>query len=43
MDDVSVDTIHKVISANKYYINVKSETILEISSKIASLRGKIVR
>lgn len=43
MDDVSVDTIHKVISANKYYINVKSETILEISSKINSLRGKIVR
>lgn len=43
MDDVNVDTIHKVISANKYYINVKPETILEISSKIASLRGKIVR
>lgn len=43
MDDVSVDTIHKVISANKYYINVKAETILEISSKISSLRSRIVR
>ena len=43
MDDVSVDTVQKVISADKYYINVKPETILEISSKIASLRGKIVR
>jgi hypothetical protein len=43
MDDVNVDTVHKVISANKYYIDVKPEQILEISSKIASLRGKIVR
>jgi len=43
MDDVSVDTVQKVISADKYYIDVKPETILEISSKIASLRGKIVR
>lgn len=42
-DEVSVDTIHKVISANRYYIDVKPETILEISSKIASLRGRIVR
>lgn len=43
MDDVSVDTIHKIISASKYYIDVKPETILEISSKISSLRGRIVR
>ncbi len=43
MDDVSVDTINKVISTSKYYIDVKPENILEISSKLASLRNKIVR
>ena len=43
MNEVSVDTINKVISASKYYIDAKPETILEISSKIASLRHKIVR
>jgi hypothetical protein len=43
MDDVNVDTINKVISASKYYIDVKPENILEISSKLASLRTKIVR
>jgi hypothetical protein len=43
MDDVTVDTVNKVISANKYYIDVKPENILEISSKLASLRTKIVR
>ena len=43
MNEVSVDTINKVISASKYYIDAKPETILEISSKIASLRNKIVR
>jgi len=43
MDDVRVDTVNKVISANKYYIDVKPDNILEISSKLASLRTKIVR
>jgi hypothetical protein len=43
MDDVTVDTVNKVISASKYYIDVKPENILEISSKLASLRNKIVR
>jgi len=43
MNDVKVDTINKVISASKYYINVKPENILEISSKLVSLRTKIVR
>ena len=42
-NDVSIDTLNKVISASKYYINAKPEDILEISSKIASLRNKIVR
>jgi hypothetical protein len=43
MDDVNVDTINKIISASKYYIDVKPENVLEISSKIANLRNKIVR
>ena len=43
MDDITVDTVNKVISASKYYIDVKPENILEISSKLASLRNKIVR
>jgi hypothetical protein len=43
MDDVTVDTVNKVISTSKYYIDVKPENILEISSKLASLRTKIVR
>lgn len=43
MDDVNVDTVNKIISASKYYIDVKPENILEISSKLASLRNKIVR
>jgi len=42
-DDVDVDTINKIISASKYYIDVKPEQILEISTKLASLREKIVR
>ncbi len=42
-NDVNVDTVNKVISASKYYIDAKPEDILEISSKIASLRYKIVR
>lgn len=42
-NDVKVDTVNKVISANKYYIDAKPDDILEISSKIASLRNKIVR
>lgn len=42
-DDVDVDTINKIISASKYYIDVKPEQILEISNKLASLREKIVR
>jgi hypothetical protein len=42
-NDVKVDTVNKVISASKYYINAKPEDILEISSKIASLRNRIVR
>jgi hypothetical protein len=43
LDDVNVDTINKVISASRYFIDVKPENILEISSKLASLRNKIVR
>jgi hypothetical protein len=43
IDEVNVDTVQKVISASKYYIDAESETILEISSKISSLRGRIVR
>jgi hypothetical protein len=43
LDDVNVDTINKIISASKYYIDVKPENILEISSKLSSLRNKIVR
>jgi hypothetical protein len=42
-DDVSVDTVNKVISASKYYIDARPEDILEISSKITSLRNRIVR
>jgi hypothetical protein len=42
-DDVDVDTVNKVISASKYYIDVKPEQILEISNKLANLREKIVR
>jgi len=42
-DDVDVDTINKIISASKYYIDVKPEQILEISTKLASLRDKIIR
>jgi hypothetical protein len=42
-DDVAVDTISKTISASKYYIDAKPEQIFEISSKLASLRDKIVR
>ncbi len=41
-DDVAVDTVNKIISASKYYIDVEPEQILEISTKLASLRNKII-
>jgi len=43
MNDVKVDTVNKVISASKYYCDAEPEEILEISSKIASLRNRIIR
>lgn len=42
-DDVDVDTVNKIISASKYYIDVEPEQILEIGTKLANLRDKIVR
>ncbi len=40
--DVKVDTVSKTITANQYYIETSRQTILEITSKIQSIRSRLV-
>ena len=40
--DVKVDTISKTITANQYHIQTSQQTILEIASKIESIRSRLV-
>jgi len=40
--DVKVDTVSKTITANQYHIKTSHQTILEIASKIQSLRSRLV-
>ena len=40
--NVKVDTVAKTISANEYHIKTSRQTILEIASKIKSLRTRLV-
>ena len=40
--NVKVDTISKTITANQYNIETSHQTILEIASKIKSIRSRLV-